>query len=114
MANDPLEQYAGQRLLAKLGLAPAHLIAFSLPSTPQLATPAVAREHDPMSIWTDLLIMRGHIATSTALALVTAPRPVPAPAAGTDEPARDRDGGDEPCPGVDGSQVAGSGWPAST
>jgi hypothetical protein len=62
-----------------------------------------------MSIWTDLLIMRGHIATSTALALVTAPRPVPAPAAGTDEPARDPDAGDEPGPGVDGHPLRGAG-----
>jgi len=46
-----------------------------------------------MSIWTDLLIMRGHIATPLALALVTSPStspPVP-PASGTDSPARDAD-----------------------
>jgi hypothetical protein len=38
-----------------------------------------------MSIWTDLLFLHGHIATPTALALVTSPRP-PAPAVAPDRP----------------------------
>ena len=44
-----------------------------------------------MSIWTDLLIMHGYIATANALALMTsrrAPSTAPAPSAGPDRPAR--------------------------
>ena len=51
-----------------------------------------------MSIWTDLLIMRGHIATPTALALVTSPRPAPTGAAGADEPAQASAPASESCP----------------
>lgn len=55
-----------------------------------------------MSIWTDLLIMRGHIATPTALALVTTPRPAPAGGVGADEPAHALDPSAESCPDVQG------------